>query len=75
MDVTTTFLNGKLREDNYMRQPEGFEEPGREGQVCLLHKSLYWLKQSPRCWYEQLSIQLECTGFKQIRADPCLFYK
>ena len=48
---------------------------GSEDQVCHLHKSLYSLKQSPRCWYEQLSTQLECTGFKQSKADPCLFYK
>ena len=75
MDVTTAFLNGNLKEDIYMRQPEGFEEPGREDQVCHLHKSLYGLKQSPRCWYEQLSTQLECTGFRQTKADPCLFYK
>ena len=58
-----------------MRQPEGFEEPGREDQVCHLHKSLYGLKQSPRCWYEQLSTQLGRTGFKQSKADPCLFHK
>ena len=75
MDVTTAFLNGNLKEDIYMRQPEGFEEPGHEDQVCHLHKSLYGLKQSPRCWYEQLSTQLEGTGFKQSKADPCLFYK
>ena len=74
MDVTTAFLNGNLKEDIYLRQPEGFEEPGREDQVCHLHKSLYGLKQSPCCWYEQLSTQLECTGFKQSKADPCLFY-
>ena len=71
MDVT--FLNGNLKEDIYMRQPEGFEEPGHEDQVCHLHKSLYSLKQSPRCWYKQFSTQLECTGFKQSKADPCLF--
>ena len=33
------------------------------------------MKQLPRCWYEQLSTQLECIGFKQSKADPCLFYK
>ena len=75
MDVTTAFLNGNLKEDIYMRQPEGFEEPGCEGQACHLHKSLYGLKQSLRCWFEHLSTQLECTGFKQSRADPCLFCK
>ena len=43
--------------------------------MCHLHKTLYGLKQSPHCCYEQLSTQLECTGFKQNKADPCLFYK
>ena len=75
MDVGTAFLNGVLHEDIYMKQPERFEAPGKEHQVCHLQKSLYGLKQSPRCWYEQLSPQLDSTGFKHSRADPCVFYK
>ena len=50
MDVTTTFLNGVFKADIYMS--EGFEESGRE------KKSLYGLKQVPRCWYEELSLHL-----------------
>ena len=75
MDVTTAFLNGTLEEDLFMAQPSGFEEKGREALVCKLKKSLYGLKQSPRCWYKELSTHLESTGFKQSRADPCVFYK
>ena len=75
MDVATAFLNGVLHEDIYMKQPEGFEAPGKEHQVCHLQKSLYGLKQSPRCWYEQFSTQLDSTGLKHSRADPCVFYK
>ena len=43
--------------------------------MCRLKKSLYGLKQSSRCWYEELSKHLVSTGFKQSRADPCVFYK
>ena len=49
-DVVTAFLNGKLDEEIYMQQPEGYIEPGKEHLVCKLKKSLYGLKQSPQCW-------------------------
>ncbi|GJR97445.1 zinc finger, CCHC-type containing protein [Tanacetum coccineum] len=43
MDVKTTFLNGDLDEEVYMKQPEGFVMPGNEHKVCNLVKSLYGL--------------------------------
>ena len=46
MDVKTIFLNWDLKEEIYMDQPEGFVEPGQEGKVCKLTKSLYGLKQA-----------------------------
>jgi len=50
LDVKTAFLHGDLEEQIYMKQPEGFEVVGKENYVCLLKKSLYGLKQSPRQW-------------------------
>ena len=41
MDVKTAFLNGKLKEDIFMHQPEGFIEPGKEHLVCHLN---IWLE-------------------------------
>ena len=75
MDVHTAFLNGKLDEDIYMCQPEGFEVKGKEDMVCYLHRSLYGLKQSPRCWNKELSCHLLKSGFQQSKADPCVFYQ
>jgi hypothetical protein len=40
MDVITAFLNGKLKEEIYMKQPPGFEVPGQEDKVCRLLRSL-----------------------------------
>ena len=53
-----------------MRQLEGYVEQG--GLVCKLKRSIYGLKQSPRCWNAALDSQLKRIGFKQTTSDPCL---
>ena len=73
MDVTTAFLNGELNESVYMRQPEGYVEQGKENMVCKLKKSIYGLKQSPRCWNSTLDTHLQNMGFMQMKSDPCLY--
>ncbi|GJV16240.1 retrovirus-related pol polyprotein from transposon TNT 1-94 [Tanacetum coccineum] len=54
MDVKTTFLNGKLKEEVYVCQPEGFVDPDHPLHVYRLKKTLYGLKQAPRAWYDTL---------------------
>ena len=44
MGVKTTFLNGDLEEEIYMKQPEGFLSSIGEHLVCKLNKSIYGLK-------------------------------
>ena len=73
VDVTTAFLNGLLEEEVYMRQPEGYTEPGKEHLVCKLSKSIYGLKQSPRCWNTALHAHLETMNFEQLHSDPCIY--
>ncbi|KFD60884.1 hypothetical protein M514_26945 [Trichuris suis] len=72
-DVKTAFLYGTLEEEVYVRQPEGFED-GTD-RVCRLNRSLYGLKQSPRCWNKRLVEFMKKKGMKQSTADPCLFIR
>ncbi|KAH9734079.1 hypothetical protein KPL71_017263 [Citrus sinensis] len=51
MDVKTAFLHGELQEAIIMQQPKGYMVSRKGDQVCLLRRSLYGLKQSPRQWY------------------------
>ena len=45
MDVKTTFLNGFLKEELYMTQPEGFVDPKVANKMCKLQRSIYyWCK-------------------------------
>ena len=75
MDVVTAFLNGKLEEDIYMTQPEGYVKPGEEKEVCKLKRSLYGLKQSPRCWNMAFKKHMKSINFKLSTADPCIFVR
>ena len=63
LDVKTTFLHGDLEEGIYMQQPKGFKEPDKEDYVCLLKRSLYGLKQSPRQWYKRFDSFMVTHGY------------
>ncbi|GKB29558.1 retrovirus-related pol polyprotein from transposon TNT 1-94 [Tanacetum coccineum] len=65
MDVKSAFLNGKLKEEVYVKQPLGFESNEFPNHVCKLDKAIYGLKQAPREWYETLLTVL--TEHKFIR--------
>lgn len=74
MDVKTAFLHGQLDEKIYMNQPEGFEASGKEQMVCLLKRSLYGLKQSPRQWYLRFDSFIVSNGYKRSSYDSCVYY-
>ena len=64
MDIKSAYLNGTVSEDIYMRQPKGYEEPGREQSLAKLKKGLYGLKQAGREWYATLHDFLIGLGFR-----------
>ncbi|GJS29068.1 retrovirus-related pol polyprotein from transposon TNT 1-94 [Tanacetum coccineum] len=75
MDVKTDFLNGILREEVYVSQPDGFVDPDNPNHVYRLKKALYGLKQAPRAWNDLLSSFLLSQGFSKGTVDPTLFIK
>ncbi|GKB77978.1 retrovirus-related pol polyprotein from transposon TNT 1-94 [Tanacetum coccineum] len=73
MDVKMAFLNGSLKEEVYVAQPDGFVDFDHPEKVYCLRKALYRLKQAPRAWYDELSIFLMSKGFTkglQIHQSP-----
>ncbi|GKD83725.1 putative ribonuclease H-like domain-containing protein, partial [Tanacetum coccineum] len=75
MDVKMTFLNGILREEVYVSQPDGFVDQDNPNHVYKLKKALYGLKQAPRVWYDLLSNFLLTQDFSKGTVDPTLFIR
>nr|GFA30419.1 hypothetical protein [Tanacetum cinerariifolium] len=71
----TTFLNGILKEEVYVCQPQGFVSKHYPDHVYALDKALYGLKQAPRAWYDVLSQFLIESGFQKGSIDTTLFIK
>ncbi|KAI3681195.1 hypothetical protein L6452_35980 [Arctium lappa] len=75
MDMKTAFLNGILKEEVYVSQPEGFVNHEKPNHVYIFDKALYGLKQAPQAWYDVLSTFLVKSGFSKGTVDTTLFIK
>nr|GEW13419.1 retrovirus-related Pol polyprotein from transposon TNT 1-94 [Tanacetum cinerariifolium] len=74
MDVKTAFLDGPLKEEVYVAQPDGFVDPDHPEKVYRLRKALYGLKQAPKVWYDELSKFLTSKDFtKEHPSDTYVF--
>ncbi|GJT96107.1 putative ribonuclease H-like domain-containing protein [Tanacetum coccineum] len=75
MDVKSAFLYGTIKEEVYVCQPPGFEDPQFPDKVYKVEKALYGLHQAHRAWYETLSTYLLENKFRRGTIDKTLFIK
>ena len=74
VDVKTAFLYGKLNEEIYMQQPEGFKLRGQENKVLHLRRAIYGLKQAALAWWKELESSMKRLGFKCTASDAGVFF-
>jgi hypothetical protein len=75
IDFVGAYLNSLTKEDIYMKQPEGFVEPGYEDYVAKLVHTIYGTMQGGHDWYETLGTTFDELGYTTSRADPCVRLK
>ena len=75
MDAQTAFLNGFLKEESYMMQPEGFVDPKGANKVCKLQRSIYGLVQASRSCNIRFDEVIKAYGFIQTFGEACIYKK
>nr|GEX79196.1 hypothetical protein [Tanacetum cinerariifolium] len=75
IDVKSAFLYGTIKEEVYVCQLPGFENPDHPDKVYKVVKALYGLHQAPRAWYETLANYLLENDFQRGKIDQTLFIK
>ena len=73
IDVKGAYLNGKVKEEIYMRQPTGYNDGTTR--VCHLLRNLYGLKQAGNVWNEDFNKTMEELGYTRLRTDYCAYIR
>ena len=73
MDVKTAFLNGFLKEELYIMQPEGFADPNGANKVWKLQRFIYGLVQASRSWNIRFDEVIKAYGFIQSFEEACIW--
>ena len=75
IDVKTTILNGFLKEELYMMQPEGFVDSEGAKKACKLQRSIYGLVQAFWSWNICFDEVIKAFGFLQTYVEVCIYKK
>jgi hypothetical protein len=75
MDVKSTFLNGCLEEEIYVKQPPSYEIDKNRDKVYKLRKASYGLKKASGIWYSRFDEYLISVGLSKNPSEPTLYTK
>ncbi|CAI7908301.1 unnamed protein product [Closterium sp. NIES-53] len=75
LDFSTTFLQGSLHEEIWLRHPPGFTGSFPAGTQWSLQGRVYGLRQAPREWHDTIRSTLAALGFTPSTTDLALFLR
>ncbi|GKE91486.1 putative ribonuclease H-like domain-containing protein [Tanacetum coccineum] len=76
MDVKSAFLYGKIKEEVYVCQPPGFEDPDNLDKVYKVVKELYGLHQALRAWgYLLVQVYVDDIIFGSTKKELCIEFE
>ena len=75
MDNKTVILNGFLKEELYMMQPEGFVNPKGANKMGKLQRSIYGVVQASRSWNIRFDKLIKAYSFIQTCGEACIYNK
>ncbi|CAI7862679.1 unnamed protein product [Closterium sp. NIES-53] len=75
LDFSTTFLQGSLHKEIWLRRPPGFTGSFPASTQWSLWRPVYGLRQAPREWHVTPRTTLAALGFAPSTADPSLFLR
>ena len=73
MDNKTALLNGFIKEELYMMQPEGFVNLKDANKVCKHQWSIYGLVQASRSWNVRFDELIKTYCSIQTCSEACIY--
>jgi len=73
IDINSTYLNANLKENIYMKAPEGHDSYNKS--FWKLEKAFYDLKQAGKELNERLNSELINMNFNRAKGEPCMYTK
>ena len=74
MDVKRAFLHAAIKGEMFIELPEEAMEGESRDMIGLLKRAMYGTREAPQCWQEHITAIIVGMGFKEGKANPCVFH-